>query len=204
MPKSNPTPDALPSNDLILAAIERAICHRGRNEPGESLSTIKEHLALPHTGWTTLKLRPKLQELEAAGLIEQSRRSSHNVWGLTSKGRKRLNAVRTELTLPEAPQHRRWRDARAAAGERIAGFRADLRAALDRATNLLDTDEDTDSATWFELSERLNQAGRLLASATYCLRDWAEPDDAHPDLDNPPYTQRGRRHIGSWDSKFRF
>jgi hypothetical protein len=36
-------------------------------------------------------------------------------------------------TLPEAPQHRRWREARTAATERIAGFRCDLRSALDEA-----------------------------------------------------------------------
>jgi hypothetical protein len=54
------------------------------------------------------------------------------------------------------------------------------------------------------MSERLHQAGRLLASASCCLREWAEPDDAHPDLDDPPYAQQGRRRVGGWDSEFRF
>ena len=112
MPKTKPTRPELPSNDLILAAIERAICHQGHDRPGESLSSIKQHLGLPHNGWTTLKLRPKLEELEAAGLIGKSRRHSVDVWGLTAKGRKRLTAVGGRLTLPESPQHRRWREAR--------------------------------------------------------------------------------------------
>jgi hypothetical protein len=84
MPKTKPTPE-LPSNDLILAAIERAVCHRGRDEP-ESLSDIKEHLGLPHNGWTTQQLRPKLEELEAAGLIEQSRIRSRPRVGAHAQG----------------------------------------------------------------------------------------------------------------------
>ena len=204
MPAKKPTPLALPSNDLILAAIERAICHRDRNEQPEALSTVKRHLGLPHNGWTTLQLRPKIEELETAGLIEQSRISSRDVWGLTAKGRKRLETVRGELTLPEAPQHRIWREARTAAAERIAGFRGELRATLDEAIGMLEADHEADSATWYEISERLHQAGRLLASATYCLREWAEPDDSHADTDDPPYRQRGRRQIRGWDSDIPF
>jgi DNA-binding PadR family transcriptional regulator len=203
MPEPKPTPE-LPSNDLILAAIERAVCHRGRNEPAESLSSIKEHLGLPHNGWTTLQIRPKLEELEAAGLIEKSRRSSSDVWGLTAKGRRRLGAVRRRLTLPESRQHRIWREARIAAAERITGFRGDLRSALDEAIALLDTDQEADSATWYECSESLHQSGRRLASAIHCLREWPEPDDSKPDTDDPPYRQRGRRHTRGWDSEFQF
>lgn len=194
MPKSKPTPQ-MPANDLILAAIDRAICHRGRDESAETLSSIKEHLGLPHNGWTTLQLRPKLAELVATGLIEQSRRRSNTVWGLTAKGRKRLDAMRAEITLPESPQHQRWSKARTAATERITGFRGDLRRALDEAISLLEADTEANSATWFDLSERLNQSGRLLASAIHCLREWPEPDDSKPDTDEPPYSQRGRRHM---------
>jgi DNA-binding MarR family transcriptional regulator len=204
MPKSKPTPE-LPANDLILAAIERAICHRGRNEPAETLSSIKEHLDLPHNGWTTLQLRPKLAALVAAGLVEYSRSKSRDLWGLTTTGRKRLDAVRAEITLPESPQHQRWSEARTAANERIAGFRGDLRGALDEAINLLEADIEADSATWFEFSQRLHQAGRLLASAIYCLYEWPEPDDSQPDTDNDaPYHQRARRQIYGWDSDFSF
>ncbi len=111
MPTSKPTPE-LPANDLILAAIERTICHSGHDHATELLSAIKEHLGLPHHGGTTLQLRPKLAELEAAGLIEQSRRNGGTAWGLTPQGHKQLNVVRDQITLPEAPQHQRWREAR--------------------------------------------------------------------------------------------
>ncbi len=193
MPKTKPTPE-LPSNDLILAAIERAICHRDRNEP-ESLGSIKQHLGLPHNGWTTLQLRPKLEELEAADLIEQSRLRSRAVWGLTPKGLRRLDAVRGELTLPEAPQHRIWREARATAGDRIAGLRADLRGTLDEAIELLEAEREANSATWFEFSERLQKDGQQLATAIHCLREWPEPDDSKADTDKPPYGQNSRRRI---------
>jgi DNA-binding PadR family transcriptional regulator len=204
MPTSKPTPE-LPANDLILAAIERAICHRGRDLNAESLSAIKEHLGLPHNGWTTLQLRPKLEALETAGLIEQSRRDRSSYYGLSTKGRKRLDAVRAKITLPEAPQHQRWREAQLAASERIAGFRSDLRGALDEATSLLEADAEADSATWFEFSERLHQAGRRFASAIYCLREWPEPDDSMRNSDeDAPYGQRARRQTYGWDSKSRF
>ncbi len=202
MPAEKPTPAELPSNDLILAAIERAVCHRGREEPDVALRIIKQHLGVEHNGWTTQQLRPKLEAHEAAELIEQSRRRSNAVWGLTDRGSRRLDAIRGGLTLPEAPQHRYWREARAAAGERIGGFRENLRGELDEAMSLLDADDPIPSATWFELSKRLQRATWLLASATYCLHEWTEPDDATADTadtDEPPYGQNGRRNPRGWD-----
>jgi DNA-binding transcriptional regulator PaaX len=204
MPTKQPTPAPI-SDDLLLAAIARAICHAGRNESAQLLSSIKEHLGLPHNGWTTIQLRPKLAELEAAGLIGHTRRDRSNIWSLTAKGRKRLDAIRADVTLPESPQHQRWREARVAASQRIAGFRGDLRSALDEAIGLLEAAHEADSAAWFEISERLHQAGRLFASAIYCLREWQEPDDTHADSDDDaPYRQHGRRNIHGWDSEFRF
>lgn len=199
MPKTKPTPAELPSNDLILAAIERAICHHGHDWSAESLSSIKQHLGLPHNGWTTLKLRPKLEALEAAGLIEKSHRHSVDLWGLTAKGRRRLNAVGGDLTLPESPQHQRWREARAAARQRIAGFRSEVRGMLDEAVDLLESDPDASSATWFKLADRLHDICWRLASAIYCLREWNEPDDSVADIDDAPYRQIGRRHTRGWD-----
>jgi hypothetical protein len=67
---------------------------------------------------------------------------------------------------------------RAAAGERIAGFRGDLRGTLDEAIDLLD--HDANSATWFDRSERLHDASKRLATATHCLREWQEPHDSTP------------------------
>jgi hypothetical protein len=103
-----------------------------------------------------VKLRPKLEELEACGLIEKSRRHSVDVWGLTAKDRRRLEAVGDKLTLPESPQHRRWREARLAASQRIAGFRSDVRGVLDEALDLLEMAPEAHSATWFALTNRLH------------------------------------------------
>lgn len=194
MPAQKPTPE-LPSDDQILAAIERAVCHRARSEPAEALITIKQHLGIPHTGWTTRQLLPKLTSLETAGLIERSRRSSKDVWSLTPKGRNQLGAVRGEITLPEAPQHRRWRQARAAAAEHIAEFRADMRTVTEETISMLEADREADSTPWFKISDRLHASGRRLASAIYCLREWQEPHDATPDTDEAPYGQGMRRQI---------
>jgi hypothetical protein len=115
MPETKPTPE-LPSNDLILAAIERAECHRGAppEAPGETLAEIKRHLGIPHHGATTLVLRPKLEVLQAAGLIDTFRRRSQDYLGLTDIGKQRLDALRRANNLgelPESPQHQYWREA---------------------------------------------------------------------------------------------
>jgi hypothetical protein len=52
---------------------------------------------------------------------------------------------------------------------------------LDEATALLN--ESGTSDLWFDLAERLRLSARRLGSATYCLREWAEPDDGVADLD---------------------
>jgi hypothetical protein len=200
MPAPKPTPLELPSDDLILAAIERAVCHQGHDERAESLRAIKEHLDLPHTGWTTLQLRPKLEALETVGLVQRSRRRGTTVWGLTAKGQRRLTAVRRELTLPEAPQHRKWREAQALAGERIDGFRRDLGDALVEAAAQLEAEGAApSSATWFALAESVQRAAWLLGSATYCLSEWAEPEDSSADTDEAPHGQVGRRNAREWD-----
>jgi DNA-binding PadR family transcriptional regulator len=203
MPAPERTPDAPISDDMILAAIERAARHRNpKSPPGITLPTLKEHLGVPHHGGTTRQLRPRLKTLETAQLIEQYRRKEAEAITLTDTGQRRLDAARGEITLPEAPQHQLWREAQLAAGNRIAGFRGDLRGALDEAIALLEADQDADSNTWFEISERLRHTSRLVASAIHCLREWPEPDDSRVDIDDPPYKQQGRRHFWSWDGEF--
>jgi hypothetical protein len=201
MPAQKPTPAEQPSDDLLLAAIDRAERHAGRDEPGESLRRIVEHLGLPFHSGTSKRLRPQLDVLQTAGLAEPLRRHGVNLWALTNNGRARLETQRDNATesLPEAPQHRRWREARTAASERIAGFRSDLRGALDEAIARLEADQEADSATWFEFSERLHDTCWRFASAVHCLREWPEPDDSRADTDEPPYNQRGRRHTRGWD-----
>ncbi len=111
MPKKERIPDAPLSDKLVLAAIERAERHRSsQSSPGIGLSTVKEHLGLPHHGGTTRRLRPYLQALEDAGLISQFRHKGCDVMTLTTRGRERIDAIRDKIgPLPEAPQHQAWR-----------------------------------------------------------------------------------------------
>jgi hypothetical protein len=70
------------------------------------------------------------------------------------------------------------------------------------------------SDAWFALTERLQAACSQLGSATYCLSEWAEPDDASPDVDDRKeqgdeevdpeelggvrYRRGGRRNVWKW------
>lgn len=197
MPAAKHTP-APPTANELLAAIDRAERHEGRKTPGVLLGTIKEHLGLPRHGATTLQLRPILGELEAASLIERSRRDRADLWKPTTKGRKRLQALQGTITLPEAPQHRRWREARAAAQASIDTLRIELHSELADAEDALEADPTPSSAALYELGERVSRGFAHLASATYCLHEWAEPDDESADADDPPYKQHGRREIKGW------
>ena len=194
MPESNCGADGTPSTELLLAAIERAERHSGKDQPGVLLATVKQHLGLPHESWTTRRLRPKLDALEASGLVEQLRRPGLPLRTLTSVVRAQLDAIRDEL--PESPQHQAWREAQAAADERIGGFREGLRRAVDEVRVLLDDGERPSSDAWFEIGERLLHACRRLKSATYCLHEWSEPDDARADTAEPR-GRRPRRHRGA-------
>jgi hypothetical protein len=205
MPKSDRTPDPLPSKEQVLAAIERAERHRRKlddpvvyrgkpDQPGVLFATVKEHLGLARGGWTTIQLRPTWKALEAAGLIEQFRASSLTLWRLTTAGQKHLDAARKAGkvgALPESPQHRHWRQARQIATVHISEFREHLRRLLADATGLLDAHDPANSDTWHALGRRLEFACEALASASYCLYEWPEPDDSRADL--TPHGKGDRR-----------
>jgi hypothetical protein len=212
MPAKKPTHEAMPSKELVLAAIERAELHRIKHDddsalyrgkpdrPGVLLATIKEHLGLGRGGWSTIRLRPTWNELQTAGLIEQSRSNGLIVWKLTGAGQKQLDRARHAGdigSLPESPQHRHWREARTIASERIGEFGEMLQALLGEAAGLLDAHDPADSDTWHALSQRLQRACNRLESASYCLHEWPEPDDSRPD--NPPPGKAGRRGIRRFD-----
>jgi hypothetical protein len=97
--------------------------------------------------------------------------------------------------LPESPQHRHWREARAAATQRIRGFRTALRRALVEAIVLLARNE-ADSHAWSQIGERLTRECSRLSSATYCLHEWVEPSDDTADTDA---RNHWRRNTGAWD-----
>jgi hypothetical protein len=72
---------------------------------------------------------------------------------------------------------------RTVAAHEIERFRAGLAVRVTRAALLLDAEPPPHSDAWLELAEELQRACRRLASASHCLYEWAEPDDARADID---------------------
>jgi hypothetical protein len=113
----------------------------------------------------------------------RSRRHGVVVWGLTSSSRRSVERAGKSVGLPESPQHRVWRHAQALAAERIDGLWEQVRVVLEEATGALNAGG-VRSDGWFALADRLQSACWQLGSATYCLSEWAEPDDARADVDD--------------------
>jgi hypothetical protein len=232
MMSSTPVEDVVPGV-LVLAAVDRAERHRVPkvDPPGVPVWSVLEHLATPRRSRRAREVRARLDELVAAGSLERSRRHSVAVWSVTRPGRRRLSRARRAgpgPVLPESPQHRAWRDAQELAGERVEGFRLDVLEELEHAGELLDAEMAVAagrvapevlggslSDAWFEVAERLQRACRRLGSASYCLWDWREPEDARADVDDhrDPRDQvfdrkqrerrvarrHGRRNTALWD-----
>ena len=188
-----PVPDA-----LVLAAVQRAQRHGGKTVLGRDIAA---HLGFVHSLGTTRKLRPQLESLRVAGSLECARRHGLEAWKLTATGARRLATARRAGkvgALPESPQHRRWRQARAEAEARYDDFRTQLYLTLEAAEDAAEPPEGTSSETWLELGERLAAAFWLMRSATYCRDEWPEPEDAQADRDDAPRGQLGRRNFEDW------
>jgi len=179
---------------LVLAALDRALRHDARGRTDVVYGVLVQNLGLPMGSATGRRLRPRLRDLEANGLVATAKRHGVVVYGLTTKGRRRLKAV-GDVALPESPQHRAWREARDAATASITGFREDARRLLGDGEALL-ADKGAASEEWFVLGERLGKACARLGSATHCLHEWAEPSEAAPDVDEGG--RRGRRNVALW------
>jgi hypothetical protein len=178
---------AAPDDTLVLAAVARAALHRGV-EPsrGAPLWAILEHLAIARRSRTARAVRARVLALAEAGQLAGVRRHGVILWTLTRQGEEKVRHAREARQLqrlPESPQHRAWRNARAAAGQEIGRFRRRLRGLLDDGAALLGAEPPPDSDTWLELGEELRGACRRLGSATHCLWEWSEPGDAAPDID---------------------
>ena len=169
-------------DELILAALGRAIRHRG-GERYPPAGPIYAHLDIPSRSGSARHVYRRLLALAAAGVLERSRRLDFTVWSLTSTGKRRLSrALRAGIVeLPESPQHRAWRDARTLAAREIDRIRDELIDTLTDAMELAERESPSDRL--FEIAARSHSGCRRLASAIYCLNEWAEPDDAHPDID---------------------
>ncbi len=207
---------------LTLAAVDRAVRHDRMGTPrGVPVWVLYEHLGITSRSRAGRCLRAQLATLDGLSLT-RGKRHGVETWELTRAGKRRLSRRRAkgELPeLPESPQHRAWRDARALAEQRLEGFWTALLDDVERTHDLLRcpcVPGRPDSDVWFELAERLHQECRRLASATYCLSEWREPDDARADADH--YTdpgdgaldprerarrrarRAGRRNTRLWDS----
>lgn len=173
------------SDGLFLAAVERAQRH-GKGGGSVLWQDVVAHLGFETGAWTTRRLAPQRDALLQEGLLLNERLHGLTLWGLTSRGREQLWRARQmgEVgALAESPQHRRWLNAHEAASGRIEDLREQVRVALEEASGFL-SDREAHSDLWFEIGERLGRSCWQLGSATYCLREWPEPDDAHLDLDD--------------------
>jgi hypothetical protein len=201
MPPQAPPPrdEAAPAlaPERVLAALARASLHRGDARAAVPVWLILAQLHIPSRSRTARRVRALLGELSAAGAVRESRRHSIPVWALTDVGSAVLAraAERGAAGLPESPQHRAWRHARTLAAHEIRRLRAALAHSLDDAAALLAEAAPARSEEWFALAERLRHDARALGSASHCLYEWPEPDDARADVDDGP---RGRRNPTLW------
>jgi hypothetical protein len=79
-------------------------------------------------------------------------------------------------------------------------FRTLLYETLDAAEAVAEPADGPGSETWFAMGDRLGAIFWLMGSATHCLIEWPEPDDARSDRDDAPARRRGRRGAPDWDS----
>jgi hypothetical protein len=189
-------PEAIP-DDLVLAAVERAERHRERR--GAPLYLIKEHLAAPKRSGRARRANALVLTLAEAGLLEHFREHSMDFWTLSDSARRRLRRAKgVAESLPESPQHERWRAAHTLAERELDGYRERLRAVLAETTALLDAASEgaTASEEWFELGRRLDRHMRRVGAATHCLHEWQEPTDDVADMEG--HRERGRRSYRSW------
>jgi hypothetical protein len=217
-PYARATRSDRPPDELVLAAVQRAARHQAHRGPAVPTWAILDHLALRPRSAPARHVRSRLEALRAAGALECARRHGVPTWALTSAGRRRLRravGAGERPALPESPQHRAWHNARTAAAQELERFRRLLRERIEHAAALLDTDPPPHSDAWLELAEELQRGCRRLASASHCLYEWTEPDDARADLDEhvepddrqlaPAQRQlrrarrAGRRNILLWD-----
>jgi hypothetical protein len=185
------------SDAQLLAAIHRAEVHDQHDDA--SRADIAAHLGFVHNSWTTRRLQPQIDALRSAGRLRDVRRNGLDLLALTATGRRALEKAQSAdaVILAESPQHRKWRHSRTMAGDRIDGFREALRTSIAEVGALLDAQQ-TPSEAWFEFGKRLSAECKRLGSATHCLFEWAEPDDARADVDEV----LGRRNVTGWDSSY--
>ncbi len=174
------------SDAVVLLALDRAERYEYPSpwsENGIYWTALVTHLGFVRDSWTTRKLRPQVQALTDAGLIVRTQNARRVRWSLTDAGTVAATQARldAEVSLPDSPEHRQWRRARSEATEQIEGIRARLGDELRHTLAL--SDAGGDSTAWYRASDRLSRECRRLGGAVFCLDEWQEPDDEHPDCD---------------------
>jgi hypothetical protein len=173
---------------LVLSALDRGERHRTKEAPGVPIWTILDHLDTAKGTKRAREIRTVLEELVSSGAARHARRRSTTFWVLTPKGAGRLRGARRAgkaPVLPESPQHRLWREAQAIAEEEMDALRQSLTERLDHGLQLLgEPGAEVCSDAWFVLGDELERAAWIFGSASYCLREWAEPDESRPDRDS--------------------
>ena len=146
---------------LTLAAVDRAVRHERTGTPRAAPAwAIYEHLGVSSRSRAGRCVRAQLAALNGSGL-SRGKRHGVETWELTRAGKRRLSRLRAKgrlPELPESPQHRAWREARALAEQRIEAFWCVLLDDVQRAHDLLarpPAPGRSESDVWFELSERL-------------------------------------------------
>lgn len=167
---------------VILAALDRAVRHRDAGPV--TVRSIHDHLALSPRSRAARHVRTRLPGLAESGAVERSRARGFVLWSLTSAGSASLTRARRSgsIELPESPQHRAWREARASAEQEVERFEQEAINAITDAMALVESESSSDGL--FAVAERLRGELWRLASATYCLSEWPEPDDATADIDD--------------------
>lgn len=184
-----------PSDALILAATDRAERHSGQETPGVLLSAIAEHLGIDWSSVASRRLRPLIDRLtKAVGWLEHHHVHGLDRWAITPAGLDQLRVALDEGIageLPESPQHRAWREARARAERRLGVLHANVVAALAELETLAKASPPAPSAAWRARVEPTTKAIEQLALAIEYLHEWPEPGDREADLH--PISGRPRR-----------
>jgi len=186
-------PDPLAPELTLLAAIERAELHSPRSggQRAAYRRDVVVHLGLDWHPGTARRLKAQLEGLETDRCVRLgSKAPDRSLVALTRRGCNRLQRARREQmpealasALPESPQHRAWREARAAAVSRVDEFRSAATDAVQDAETALVSPAGASAEELMRIGDRLRREFWRLASATYCREEWAEPDERKRDKD---------------------
>lgn len=186
-------PDPIAPELTLLAAIERAELHSPRSGGRRAACRrdVVTHLGLDWHPGTARRLKAQLEGLEVDRRVRLGKKApERSLVSLTRRGRDRLRRARRERVpealasaLPESPQHRVWREARAAAVCQVDEFRSAATAAVQDAETVLVSPTGASAEELMRIGDRLRRELWRFASATYCREEWAEPDERERDED---------------------